>query len=78
MDYLDLMQWPAMLLTVLAAWLVGSLKKYKRIYGFIAFLVSNVLWVIWGWHAHAYAVIALQFCLAGLNIRGIIKNESQA
>jgi hypothetical protein len=76
MDYLNLMQWPAMLATVLAAWLVGSMSKKKRGIGFWVFLFSNVLWVVWGYHTDAYALILLQFCLAGLNIRGAMKNES--
>ena len=32
-----------------------------------------MLWVAWGWHTHAYALIGLQFCLAALNIRGARK-----
>lgn len=77
MDYLDLVQWPAMLTTVLAAWLVGSTAKQKRNIGFWVFLASNVLWVIWGFHTSAYALILLQFCLAALNIRGARKNETK-
>jgi hypothetical protein len=34
-----------------------------------------VLWVAWGWHDHAYALILLQIGLAFLNIRGVAKNE---
>jgi hypothetical protein len=34
-----------------------------------------VLWIVWGWHDQAYALIALQLALAGLNIRGAYKNE---
>jgi hypothetical protein len=36
--------------------------------------VSNVLWVIWGEHADAYALIILQFCLFVMNLRGFKKN----
>jgi hypothetical protein len=43
--------------------------------GFWCFLVSNVLWVIWGWHAGAFALVALQMGLAFLNFRGVYKNE---
>lgn len=75
MDYIDLIQWPAMLATVIAAWLVGSQNKRKREYGFWVFLFSNVLWVIWGLHDHAYALISLQVALAALNIRGAVKND---
>ena len=62
--------------TLLSAWLVASKKKDKRQWGFWIFLASNVLWVAWGWHAHAYALIALQVGLAFLNLRGVAKNDS--
>ena len=74
-DWLDLMQWPAMLVTVLAAWLVASNSKTRRNIGFWAFLGSNLLWIVWGWHAHAYALMALQVALAAMNIRGVSKTE---
>ena len=69
------MQWPAMLATVLAAWLVASSSKTRRNIGFWIFLVSNMLWVLWECHAGAYALIALQVALAALNIRGVFKTE---
>jgi hypothetical protein len=47
MDYLDLLQWPAMLVTVIAAWLIASQAKRSREFGFWCFLLSNVLWIIW-------------------------------
>ena len=72
---LDLLQWPAMAVTVTAAWLVASQSKTKRAVGFWVFLASNVLWVAWGWYARAYALIVLQLCLAALNVRGAQKNE---
>ena len=78
MDYLDLIQWPAMLVTVIAAWLIASQAKRRREFGFWCFLFSNVLWIVWAWHDHAYALIALQVALAGLNVRGAYKNEPHA
>ena len=75
MDYLDLIQWPAMLVTVIAAWLIASQAKRRREFGFWCFLFSNVLWVVWGLHDGAFALIALQIALAALNIRGAHKNE---
>ena len=77
MDYLDLLQWPAMAVTVLAAWLVASQSKRRRTIGFWAFIVSNVLWIAWGLHTDAYALIALQVCLAILNIRGVKKADPE-
>ena len=77
-DLLDLVQWPAMLITLFAAWLVGSRKTQKRGLGFWCFIVSNVLWIVWGWHTDAYALITLQVGLFILNLRGANKNEASA
>lgn len=65
-----------MAVTVIAAWLVASQRKFKRNWGFWLFLFSNVLWTLWGLHDGAYALILLQLCLAFLNIRGAMKNRS--
>ena len=75
MDDLDALQWPAMTVTIIAAWLVASQRSGKRGWGFWLFILSNVLWVVWGVHARAYALVALQVALAGLNVRGALKNE---
>ncbi|HEY7887828.1 MAG TPA: hypothetical protein VIC29_06335 [Steroidobacteraceae bacterium] len=71
---LDLMQWPAMVVTVIASWFVASGRSRRRKIGFWVFLLSNVLWVVWGAHAHAYGLIVLQLCLALMNIRGEMRN----
>jgi len=76
MDLLDLVQWPAMVVTVVAAWFVGSRSATRRRTGFWLFLASNVLWVIWGTHERAYALIVLQICLAFMNIRGEKRNAA--
>lgn len=76
MDWLDAIQWPAMVVTVVAAWLIASQRKFKRNWGFWLFLLSNLLWIAWGAHDRAYALIFLQLCLAFLNIRGAIKNSA--
>lgn len=74
MDTLDLVQWPAMIVTVAASWYVASTNRPRRRVGFWLFLLSNVLWLTWGIHARAYALIALQACLAVMNVRGEWKN----
>jgi hypothetical protein len=73
---MDLLQWPAMVVTLLAAWLVASTRPLRRLIGFWTFLASNVLWVVWGWQADAHALIGLQLGLAALNIRGAMKNNA--
>ena len=77
MNFINTLQWPAMSVTVVAAWMVASQKKFKRNWGFWLFLLSNVLWIIWGLRDRAYALVVLQLCLAFLNIRGTVKNSSQ-
>ena len=64
--------------TLGSTWLVASTRKRLRLAGFYAFLVSNVLWVVWGWHDDAWALVALQVGLAALNIRGATKNEPKS
>ena len=75
MDMLDLLQWPAMVVTVAAAYLVASRSPHKRAVGFWCFLASNALWIAWGYHDRAWALVSLQFFLAAMNTRGIYKNE---
>jgi len=76
MDLWNLLQWPAMVATLGSTWLVGSTHKGRRMAGFCTFLFSNVLWVLWGWHDGAWALVALQAGLAALNLRGASKNEA--
>ncbi|WP_437128627.1 hypothetical protein [Pseudomonas antarctica] len=64
-----------MAVTVLAAWLIGSQRPGRRMTGFVCFSLSNVLWVIWGAYAGAYALIVLQVCLFLMNLRGFSKNS---
>ena len=70
------LQWPAMIATLLSAWLVAAQAKRRRKLGFWIFLVSNALWIAWACYDHAYALIVLQLGLIVLNIRGVAKNES--
>ena len=76
-DFLSALQWPAMVITLGASWLVASQDKKRRGWGFWCFIASNVVWVIWGWHDHAYALIALQLGLFVLNVRGAKKNDPE-
>jgi hypothetical protein len=71
----DLIQWPAMIVTVVASWLVASRSSQRRAIGFWAYLGCNALWIVWGVPAHAYALCVLQVVLAAMNIRGVKKND---
>lgn len=76
MDWIGLIQWPAMVASVVAAWLVASQSERRPRAGFWCFMGSNVLWIIWGWNTSSWALIALQVALAMMNIRGLKKNNS--
>lgn len=74
MEYVDLVQWPAMVITVTSAWFIGSQRAHRRMIAFWGFILSNVLWVIWGLNADAYALIVLECVLLGMNARGFRNN----
>jgi hypothetical protein len=76
LDWMNWVQWPAMLVTVLASWFVASSSESRRAWGFWAFLASNALWIAWGWHTSSWALVTLQFCLIFMNVRGARKNKS--
>jgi len=73
---MDLLQWPAMVVTLWAAFLVGSKRTPRRIFGFWMFILSNAMWIAWGLHDGAWALIALQAGLFAMNVRGIVRNEA--
>jgi hypothetical protein len=75
MDFLALLEWPAMAISLAAAWWMGSRKPGKRIAAFCMLIVGNLLWIGWGWGEDARALIALNLGLLALNVRGILKNE---
>lgn len=74
-DVLALLEWPAMAITLAAAWWMGSQRAERRILAFSLLIVGNLLWIGWGWGESAWALIALNVGLLGLNVRGIAKND---
>jgi len=76
-EWIDALQWPAMVASIAAAWLVASNAKQRRNIGFWVFLGSNVLWVIWGVSTSGWALVTLQIALAAMNIRGLNKTEDK-
>lgn len=72
-----LLEWPAMAISLAAAWWMGSKKADKRIVAFWMLIVGNLMWIGWGWGENAWALIALNAGLLALNVRGILKNEDE-
>lgn len=77
MEWIDYLQWPAMLITISASWLVASQKQFKRLAGFGLFITGNILWIAWGIYDEAWALLVLQVFLVIMNIRGAKKNSSE-
>lgn len=76
-EWITYLQWPAMVASILAAYLVGSTSKRRRNVGFWVFLFSNVLWVVWAFPEGAWALVTLQVALAAMNIRGLFKTDPE-
>lgn len=74
-EFLAMLEWPAMGISLLAAWWMASRKPETRIVAFWLLILGNLLWIAWGWGDGAWALIALQVGLIALNVRGIVKNE---
>lgn len=74
-DFLALLEWPAMAISLVAAYLLGSIHPKKRILAFVMLIIGNLMWIGWGWGNDAKALIALNAGLMALNVRGIFKNE---
>lgn len=77
-EFFALLEWPAMAISLAAAYLLASQKPEKRIIAFWLLIVGNVMWIAWGWGEDAWALIALNLGLMVLNVRGIFKNEHGA
>lgn len=76
-EILDLIQWPAMLVTISASWYVAAERKDNRNWGFWLFLLSNLLWLMWAIPQAAWALAILQISLAAMNIRGVLKSKKK-
>lgn len=77
MTTLELLQWPAMATTLLAAWAVGSSQRSRRLWGFLVFLLSNAMWAAWAVPAQAWALLTLQIGLAAMNVRGLLRHQRE-
>lgn len=64
-----------MVVTVISAWFIGSQRPRRRMIAFWGGILSNVLWVVWGWHTNAFGLIVHECILLGMNARGFMKNQ---
>jgi hypothetical protein len=64
--------------TLCAAFLGGARHARRRTFGFYTFILSNLLWIAWGVHDEAWALITLQLGLLAMNVRAIFRNHKDA
>ena len=77
-EFFAYLEWPAMAISLAAAYWLGSTRPKKRIVAFAMLILGNLMWIAWGWGDGAWALIALNVGLMALNVRAIIKNEKEA
>jgi hypothetical protein len=77
-EFFAYLEWPAMAISLAAAYWLGSTRPKKRIVAFGMLILGNLMWIAWGWGDGAWALIALNVGLMALNVRAIIKNEKEA
>ena len=77
-EFFSYLEWPAMAISLAAAYWLGSTRPKKRIVAFAMLILGNLMWIAWGWGDGAWALIALNVGLMALNVRAIIKNEKEA
>jgi hypothetical protein len=53
---------------------MATAKKKKAPKGGRSKASASQVWIVWGWHTGAYALMVLQICLAAMNIRGERRN----
>ena len=66
--------WVAMALSLYAVYLLGNKNKW----GFVSFIISNVLWVVVGFMMSSYAVSVGNFVFLLMNTLGLIKWTREA
>lgn len=74
---MEWLQWPAMVLSLGAAWLTGDADASHRAVGFVLYIVSNVLWITWGWRTKTptpWGLIVMYLVFSFLSARGLVNN----
>lgn len=67
---LSLLQWPAMALSIFGAILVSSALRRRRRAGFAVWVVSNLLWILWGAHSAAWGFVVMQAVFTTTSVIG--------
>lgn len=63
------LDWLAMVLSLLALWLIGN----KNRFGFVAFILANVTWIVVSiWLIHSLGIVLGNVVFLAMNVRGYV------
>jgi hypothetical protein len=74
---MDWLQWPALVFALAGAWLTGDADATHRVIGFILYILSDVLWIWWGWkmkQPRPWGFILMYIVFTFLSSRGLFNN----
>lgn len=61
-----------MCVALVGSYYVGCANKDMRLLGWISFLASNLMWVLWAYTAGANALLIMQLAFIITSIRGAV------
>lgn len=70
MQYIDALQWIGCFFGVLGAGLL-ALNNSRSGWGFVAFLISNFIWIAYGILTHAAGLVVMQIAFTVTSVIGI-------
>ena len=68
---MSIIEWSAAAVALLGAWLLGYRPSVLRLAGWVCFLISNVLWGLWGLSVGAVPLVIMQGFFLITSVRGI-------
>lgn len=69
------LDWAGAVVGIAGAWYVGSQDVRGRWWGFVGFLASNVLLIIWAVYTRNWAIVAMQCFFSLTSLRGLLMNR---
>ncbi len=69
------LSWIAMCIALFGSLCVGSDKAFDRFIGFCAFMVSNVLWMIFAFATQSWPLFIMNMAFTVTSLRGLYDNR---
>ncbi len=72
---LEMLQWPAAVIALAGAWMVGARTPRGRQIGFVCFLIANLMWCCVAIATGVWALLVMQAAFIVTSARGVISNR---